>query len=84
VAAAVLEDQAQQAMPADEAEMLALVVGQVVAEVAVALQYLKMQPIKFLLLPQVAEAAAVVVIMAQVVRHKVVQALDLEMPAAQA
>jgi hypothetical protein len=84
VAAAVLEDQAQQAMPADEAEMLVLVVGQVVAEVAVALQYLKMQPIKFLLLPQVVEAAVVVVIMAQVVRHKVVQALDLEMPAAQA
>jgi hypothetical protein len=56
----------------------------VVAVVAVALQYLKMQPIKFLLLPQVVEAAVVVVIMAQVVRHKVVQALDLEMPAAQA
>jgi hypothetical protein len=84
VEAAVLADQAQQAMPADAAEMLALVVGQV-AEVAVAvLQYLKMQPIKFLLLPQVAVVVAVVVIMAQVVRHKVVQALDLEMPAAQA
>jgi hypothetical protein len=64
--------------------MLVLVVGQAAVVAVAALQYLKMQTIKFLLLPQVAVVVAVVVIMAQVVRHKVVQALDLEMPAAQA